>query len=149
MEQISEEEAKRLLEEGKEEIKKILNEGGKITDTIIREKDKATTIRKIELANGKSNSFKIIQNKDEIKIDNATRYIKSKGGKEMENEVKNEITLLSVEDIEKITGWARATVMKVMSRPDFPVLKIGKENQVLVDAFKEYLMERRDLRGDK
>lgn len=74
MNQISEEEAKRLLEEGKEEIKKILNEGGKITDTIIREKDKTTTIRKIELANGKSNSFKVIQTKDEINIENATRY---------------------------------------------------------------------------
>lgn len=61
--------------------------------------------------------------------------------------LKNEIVLLSIEDIENITGWSRVTVMKVMSQQDFPVIKIGKENQVMLESFKQYLMTRRDLRG--
>lgn len=68
MERISEEEADKLIEEGKGEIRKILDEGGKVTDTIIREKDKTTTIRKIEPVNGKPTSSTIIQTKDDIKI---------------------------------------------------------------------------------
>lgn len=57
-----------VIEQGKEELQKILNEGGKIIDTIIHEKDKVTTKRKIELANGQSTSSTIIQNKEDIKI---------------------------------------------------------------------------------
>ena len=68
MEAISEEEAKRLIEEGKEELQKIINDGGKITDIIIREKDKITHINKIEPVNGKATSSKTIQTKGEINI---------------------------------------------------------------------------------
>lgn len=68
MEQITQEEADRLIEEGKEEIRKIIDEGGKVTDTIIYEKDKVTTRRKIEPVEGESTSSRIIQAKDEIVI---------------------------------------------------------------------------------
>lgn len=66
MEQITQEEADRLIEEGKEEIRKIIDEGGKVIDTIIHEKDKATTMRKIEPVEGESTSSKIVQTTDEI-----------------------------------------------------------------------------------
>ena len=66
MERITQEEADRLIEEGKEEIRRILNEGGKVIDTIIHEKEKITTIRKIEQVNGESTISKIVQTKDEI-----------------------------------------------------------------------------------
>lgn len=62
-------------------------------------------------------------------------------------EVKKKIVLLNVASIKEITGWGDNTIDKVMAQPDFPALKIGKENQVEVDAFKQYLMSRRELRG--
>lgn len=66
MERITQEEADRLIEEGKEEIRKIIDEGGKVIDTIIHEKDKITTIRKIEPVEGESTSSKIVTTKDGI-----------------------------------------------------------------------------------
>lgn len=66
MEQITQEEADRLIEEGKEETRKIIDEGGKVIDTIVYEKDKVTTLRKIEQVNGESTSSKIVQTKDGI-----------------------------------------------------------------------------------
>ena len=62
-------------------------------------------------------------------------------------DVKKEIVLLTVSDLEEITGYSTSTVMKMMSQPDFPVIKIGKENQVLLESFKQYMSVRRDLRG--
>jgi len=62
-------------------------------------------------------------------------------------EVKEKIRLLKVEDIEELTGWCRPTILKLMDQPEFPAIKIGKENQVEADAFKQYLMQRRELRG--
>lgn len=49
-----------------EKITEILNEGGKVIDTIVREKDKVTTTREVELANGKSTSSTITTTKDSI-----------------------------------------------------------------------------------
>ena len=60
----------------------------------------------------------------------------------------NEIVLLNVDDIQKITGWSPAVIQKTMSRPDFPAIKIGKQNQVLLESFKEYLKPGRILRGE-
>ena len=68
MEQITQEEADKLIEEGKEEIRKIIDEGGNVIDTIIHEKDKVTTIRKIEPVEGESTSSEIVQTRDEIII---------------------------------------------------------------------------------
>lgn len=52
----------------KEELRKIIENGGKIINTIIYEKDKITTIRKIEPVNGEPTSSKIIQNKNVINL---------------------------------------------------------------------------------
>lgn len=68
MKKITEQEAQRIIKDNKEETKKIIDEGGKITNTIIQEKEKTTTIRKIELANGKTTSSTIIQTKEGITI---------------------------------------------------------------------------------
>lgn len=68
MEEITEQEAQIMIEEGKEEIKQIINEGGKVTDTIIYEKDKITSIRKIEPVNGEATSSTTIQTKGAITI---------------------------------------------------------------------------------
>ena len=68
MEKITEQEAKDMLEKDKAKLQKILNEGGKITKTIIEEKDKVTTITKIEPVNGEATSSTTIQTKEEIKI---------------------------------------------------------------------------------
>lgn len=68
MEEITEQEAKEMIEQGKEELQKILDEGGKITDIIVREKERVTTTRKIEPAEGKSTSSTIILNEDSINL---------------------------------------------------------------------------------
>ena len=51
-----------------EEEKQILEEGGRVIKTIIKEKDKITTITKIEPVECESTSSKVIQNKGEIII---------------------------------------------------------------------------------
>lgn len=66
MEQITQKEADRLIEEGEEEIRKIIDEGGKVIRTTIEEKDKITTITKIEPVEGKSTSSEMVQTKEEI-----------------------------------------------------------------------------------
>lgn len=62
-------------------------------------------------------------------------------------DIKKEIRLLTIKDIEGLTGWANGTINKLMAQEDFPVIKIGKENLVLLESFKEYMSVRRDLRG--
>lgn len=61
---------------------------------------------------------------------------------------KSDIVLLNIQDVMDITGWSEGTVKKTMAQPDFPTIKIGKENQVLLESFKRFLAVRRDLRGD-
>ena len=68
MKKISQEEADRLIKQGKEEMKQIMENGGKVTRTTIEEKDKTTVITKIEPVEGKSTSSKIVIAKDEIII---------------------------------------------------------------------------------
>lgn len=70
MEEITEQEAKKIIEEGKEEIKQIIAEGGKVIDIVINEKDKKTITRKIEPVNGKATSSTIVQTKSNITIKN-------------------------------------------------------------------------------
>lgn len=69
MKKISEEETKKLIEEGKEELEKIIAEGGKVTTTIINEKEKVTIIKKVELVNGKATSSTTVKTKDETQLD--------------------------------------------------------------------------------
>ena len=68
MEKISQEEADKLIKQGKEEMKQIIENGGKVTRTTIEEKDKTTVITKIEPVEGKPTSSKIVIAKDEIII---------------------------------------------------------------------------------
>lgn len=68
MEEIKEQEANNLIEKSKEEIKQMLVDGGKVIKTVIQEKDKTTTITKIEPVEDKSTSSTVIQTEDEITI---------------------------------------------------------------------------------
>ncbi len=68
MERITDQEKNRLINQEKEKIKKLIQDGGKVVNIITYEKDKTTTQRKIELANGKSTSSKIEIEKDKIAI---------------------------------------------------------------------------------
>lgn len=68
MQEITQEEADKIEKDNEEKIRKIINNGGKVIDTIIREKDKITTIKRIEPVNGKPTSSKIIQMKDSTTI---------------------------------------------------------------------------------
>ena len=66
MKEITQKEASEIVEENEDEIKKIINNGGKVITTIIYEKDKVTTMKKIEPVNGKPTSSKIQITKDAI-----------------------------------------------------------------------------------
>lgn len=68
MEEIKEQEANNLIEKNKEKIKQMLIDGGKVIKTVIQEKDKTTTITKIEPVEDKSTSSTVIQTEDEITI---------------------------------------------------------------------------------
>lgn len=60
---------------------------------------------------------------------------------------KDELVLLNIKDVMRITGWGKKAVIKLMAQEDFPLIKIGKKNQVSFESLKEYLSCRRDLRG--
>ena len=61
--------------------------------------------------------------------------------------MKQDLCLLDIEDVMGITGWGETTVRKIMDTDEeFPVVKIGKKNQVSFDALKEYLQHRRITR---
>ncbi len=68
MELITQKEAYKIMKKDKEEISKIIDNGGKIIDTIIYEKDKVTTIKRIEPVNSKPTSSKVIQTKECITL---------------------------------------------------------------------------------
>lgn len=68
MKEISEEQANELIKQGKEELRNIIKDGGKVIKTVVEEKDKTTTITKIEPVEGKSTSSTVIQTEDEITI---------------------------------------------------------------------------------
>lgn len=69
MEEVKTQNVENVVVEEKAKLKKILEDGGKITDTTIREKDKITTIRKIEPVNGEPTSSKMVTTIDEITIE--------------------------------------------------------------------------------
>lgn len=69
--------------------------------------------------------------------------------KEKLEALKEELNLLNIEEIMKITGWGKTTIKEIMKTDkDFPVLKIGKHNQVSFEALKEYVKHRRIKRGE-
>ena len=64
-------------------------------------------------------------------------------------EMKNELGLLDINDVMAITDWGEETVRKLMQTDkEFPVIKIGKKNQVSFEALKEYVKHRRIKRGE-
>lgn len=63
--------------------------------------------------------------------------------------MKEDLHLLNVQEVSYITGWSDSTVRDVMNdEKDFPVIKIGRENQVSFEGLKEWLTHRRVRRGE-
>lgn len=62
-------------------------------------------------------------------------------------EMKQELKLLDIDEIRAITGWGEDTIRELMTDEEFPVVKIGKKNQVSFDGLKEYVRHRRIKRG--
>ena len=64
-------------------------------------------------------------------------------------EMKQELKLLNVEETSQVTGWGIEKIRQLMNEDDeFPVIKIGKSNQVSFEALKEYIRHRRIKRGE-
>ena len=68
MEEITQKEAEEIIKSSRKEIDKAIEQGKKLTKTIIIEKDKITTIEKIEPVEKKSTSSELVQTKDRINI---------------------------------------------------------------------------------
>lgn len=58
--------------------------------------------------------------------------------------VSKELILLNINDVVEVTGWCKQVVRNTFADDkDFPAIKKGKEYQVELGAFKEYLNNRR------
>lgn len=58
--------------------------------------------------------------------------------------VEKELILLDMKDVMQYTGWSDNVVKRLFAYDkELPVLKIGKKNQVELNAFKQYLSKRR------
>lgn len=58
--------------------------------------------------------------------------------------VEKELILLDMKEVMQYTGWSDNVVRRIFAYDkDFPALKIGKKNQVELNAFKQYLSKRR------
>jgi len=63
---------------------------------------------------------------------------------ERENQIKKEIVLLTMEEVAEITGWSIGVVKEMFAHDnEFPAIKKGKQNQVLLESLKQYLSVRR------
>ena len=62
-------------------------------------------------------------------------------------ELKKDLSLMNIEEVMEVTGLGKNKVIELMDLPDFPVLKIGKENLVMYESLKDYFRPRRILRG--
>ena len=49
----------------------------------------------------------------------------------------------SIDDVCKLTGWAKHTVESLFNHPAFPCTDLGKRKLVLKPAFIKFFMERR------
>lgn len=47
-------------------------------------------------------------------------------------------------DIAEILGCAPETARQIMNRPDFPLIRVGKNYKVFKPAFEKWAMERRE-----
>lgn len=58
--------------------------------------------------------------------------------------VERELILLDMKDVMYYTGWSDNVVKRLFAYDkELPVLKIGKKNQIELNAFKQYLSKRR------
>ena len=62
--------------------------------------------------------------------------------------LKKELNLLDYRDVMKITGWGRDRVRLLMSKKDFPLIKVGRTKQVTIEGLKEYLSHRTVLKEE-
>ena len=63
--------------------------------------------------------------------------------------VESELILLDMKDVMYYTGWSDNVVKRLFAYDkDLPVLKIGKKNQVELNAFKHYLSKRRTNKNE-
>lgn len=61
------------------------------------------------------------------------------------NETKeNDAIFYTTKDLCRILGCSDPTARELMNRPDFPLIKVGKNNRVYKPAFEKWAMERRD-----
>ncbi len=64
--------------------------------------------------------------------------------KKQEELVEQQIIMLDMRDVMKITGWCEQVVRNIFAYDkNFPAIKKGKKYQVESSAFKEYLRQRR------
>lgn len=58
--------------------------------------------------------------------------------------IMNNLILLDMEDVMKITGWSQNIVQRTFAYDeDFPAIKKGKKYQVELNALKSYFSTRR------
>ena len=50
--------------------------------------------------------------------------------------------IIGIDEIAEITGWSKPVIRRFMHRPDFPLIKVGKNLQVNKLAFIKYTMQR-------
>lgn len=65
--------------------------------------------------------------------------------KEQREIVSKELILLTIDDVEEVTGWCKQVVRNTFAYDnEFPAIKKGKEYQVELRALREYLSTRRN-----
>ncbi len=58
--------------------------------------------------------------------------------------VAKELIMLDIKDIMELTGWCENVVRRMFAYDkDFPAIKKGKQYQVELNSFKNYLAKRR------
>lgn len=55
--------------------------------------------------------------------------------------LNREFRFLTVEDVMKLTGYSKPTVLTIFNRPDFPACNYGKNKIVFLPAFYDYFMK--------
>ena len=53
------------------------------------------------------------------------------------------IIFLSTKDVAKALGCSLPTARRIMHRPDFPLIRVGKNMRVSLDSFKKWSESRR------
>ena len=59
-------------------------------------------------------------------------------------DVNDRSKFYSTSDIAEMLGCAPETARQIMNRPDFPLIRVGKNYKVFKPAFEQWAMERRE-----